>query len=196
MTYIFVTTCFLILIGSIKRLHRIVGRLAIVAPSTIFVAGITGRYGFGSLVVSLTPEEWVLPGEFFQYIVTWRNVENTSGLWLLYIVATATSFLLVDRFCIDIYTRRVVLQKGGFFSRYLQDPRGSISKGLMVFTVFVLIFSLIEAVIGTTTGSSDRGSMYTYWASQTFKPTSGFIAISRLRQIAYLLLPFALINTE
>lgn len=196
MTVIFVTLCCVLLAGILLYNYRLSGRLALVAPSTIFLAGLTARYGVGSLIIRLTPKDWVLPGEFSQYIVSWENVDKTSGMWIVYLLCFALGFCIISKITPQRVKGRSDYREKSVFALYMDSPLKSVSQKIVSLTLVMLALSLLEAVVGMGTGSSDRGSGYVYWTTQPFKPISAFIAFARLRQLAFLVIPFAILKAK
>ena len=195
MTALFVLTSALVLITCIRHQAKVVGRLALLAPSTVLVAGIFGRFGVGSLIMRLTPREWVLSGEYSQYLVAWQNIEKTSGIWLAYTGFGALTYAGIQYLWGD-RTIRMLAKGNGWMKEYTKKRTICISRDLEVIVKGLLALILIESLVGMITGSTDRGSEYEYWASKAFTPVSGFIAFSRLRQLAFLLVPAMLIHCK
>ena len=77
--------CSLAIRFRLKQVYPVAGSLSLVSPSVIFLIGVAGRYGLGSLIMAVTPREHVLSGELDQYIVSWRYSGEAVGLWLGYI---------------------------------------------------------------------------------------------------------------
>lgn len=193
MTALFATASIILTVVCVFFQKRRVGRLALVAPSSIFIIGICARYAIGSTVIRLTPREWVLEGEYSQYLVTWQYIEKTSGIWLIYLTFAFIAYciiVLASRKRVSCLLRR----RDGYFNDYKDRGSIALASGLKALALGMIVFFLVETIVGMVTGSSDRGSSYHYWASQAFKPISGFVALSRLRQLAYLLVPSVLIS--
>ena len=195
MTALFVLTSALLLFSCIRHHAKYVGRLALVAPSTVIIAGIFARFGIGSLIIKLTPREWVLTGEYSQYLVAWQNIEKTSGIWLAYTGCGALAYAGIKYFSREKIIR-LLLRGYGWIKEYTKSRTIAISGEIEIIVELLMAMILIESLVGMITGSSDRGSAYEYWASKTFTPVSGFIAFSRLRQLTFLMVPALLIHCK
>ena len=162
------------------------GKIGIARPSCVFFFGVLFRYGLGSLITGLTSQEGVLSGEYMQYVVTWRYNNDTSLIWLGYIsgIVLVISLSNVAR-RVGIYAKESEVYS---FWKKLEMNRKLLKS--ISYSVFVLlVFFGIEGLVKYWTGSADRGSMYAYWAAKTFSPVSAFIAVTRVKQIVYFLIP-------
>ena len=183
----------------VKRMHPIAGSLALISPSVIFLVGIAGRYGLGGLIMALTPRRLVLEGELDQYIVSWRYNSETAGLWIAYIGCIVMLLWLLSRvvgLCkLEIQPKRNKKSVFGMWSAIKTGEKGS----PRIFQALVLVIAGIFAIgslMAAWTGSLDRGSLYNYWAAKQFRPESAFIAFSRIKQIAYFLIPASLVGAK
>ena len=195
-TLLLIVVCVGWLTVSLSNMKRLTGRLRLVAPTTVFIGCIVARYGLGSVITLFTPKELVLPGEYGQYMVTWQYVEKTSALWVTYttfaIVSMYTFEKLMRIYFKDLWSR----DKGSIFHLFKEESKELLSMDISRLTIGLLVVFAIGSVLGMLTGSTDRGSTYIYWASQPFKPVSAFIALSRLSQLVFLLIPFTLRYTR
>lgn len=181
----------------VRRNKSKAGRLALISPTTIFVGGIVARYGIGSLLLGATPNESVLKGEFDQYLVSNQYSGETAWIWLLYLLGFVLGILIVDRICKPkrISTKSGSLFDGGFIRA--QGKGGTdLSKIVRACGLVFLVYFLIGTMSSSLTGSLDRGVAYSYWAEQVFRPEAPFIALSRLRQMGYFLVPMMIMMTR
>lgn len=168
--------------------------LGALSPGFIFLAGVVGRYGAGLMILSLLSREMVIEGEFAQYIVAWRYSSDIAGIWFIYISCFALAF-----FCLGMmgkFRGKSRKTEPGITSVLVRSGQGGEigveSKYLTSIGLLLLSFFFVGSISAAVTGSFDRGMMYQYWASQTFRPEAVFIAFSRLRQVAYFFVPFIL----
>lgn len=183
----------------IKSRRREAGRLAIAAPSVIFIGGILARFGIGSLLLSITPEELVLDGEYRQYIVSWLYSGEAAELWIGYIFCGGVTFGLLEGFMkVKRKSRSVDIQREGWFGwvQRVRTIRSNEDRLVKVVTATIICIFFAGSCISAWTGSMDRGSSYNYWAGLTFRPEAALIAFSRLKQIGYFLLPITWIHAS
>lgn len=177
-----------------KSRGRRATRFALISPSVVFISGVLARFGLGSLILGLTPENLVLEGEYRQYIVSWLYSKDVALMWSVYIVLGGIMFGLLEISLAKMMSKGVERSKVSGWFGWIRKPRsGSESDWLMVrfVTVGLLLVFWISSIISAWTGSMDRGLNYEYWAGMAFRPEAAFIAFAKLRQIAYFLLPIA-----
>lgn len=190
---LFVLVSLAFLCGFYKMLSQQFGRIALASPIVVFLLGIFVRYALGSFLVSIGTEESLLQGEFDQYIVTWRYIGQSARMWLLYVVGISTTVFGVVKVK-KLWLGESVVTVGNKKSRVVLSSL-ELSR-LRTITVFLLTFFLVGAVIGTWTGSSDRGGWYESWASRSFVPTSIFASAARMKYLAVTLVPLCVKKTR
>lgn len=189
---VLITVCIAQITWVIGRRKVGTGRLILLAPSVVFVVGVLARFGVGSLLVGLTPEEHVLNGEYRQYIVSWLYSGDTARLWTSYIVSGGIVFGLLDKYKKNNRPDRTTAGEVSGWLEWIYKARSKRVdgyKGFKALTCTLLLIYFASSCISAWTGSMDRGANYSYWAELTFRPEAIFIAFARLRQIGYFLLP-------
>ena len=192
-----VVICIVQLFFVIRKRKKKASTFALLSPSVVFIVGVLARFGLGTLIMSLTPENLVLDGEYRQYMVSWLYSQDVALTWAAYMLAGGLIFLVLEG-SVNKYERKEVgyTKNGGWFGWIKEVRHGKERDGLMVrvVTFCLLVVFLFSALISAYTGSMDRGLNYEYWAGLRFRPEAAFIAFARLRQVAYFLLPIAWIR--
>ena len=193
-----IAVCLFLLFFSWRKGWETEKALAVISPGFVFVLGILGRYGLGSLIIALLPAEMIIRGEFKQYVTAWEYSSEVALLWLLFLVFFGPAF---------IFMRNSLRVSSGRSRRSIEIDsilvqgfeRGSDRRDiklLLITAISLLSIFFVGSVSASITGSFDRGAGYDYWASKSFRPEAAFVAFSRLRQIAYFLVPFVLRHTN
>lgn len=183
----------------VRRRRQIAGSLSLVAPSIVFLVGVAGRYGLGSLIMALTPRHLVLEGELSQYIVSWSFNAEVAGIWLLYSGSIVVVLSILERL---VGARKIEnplrTKKRSVFSIWKEIRSGQRDSPKMFQSLVVVTVGIfaIGSLMAAWSGSLDRGSLYNYWAAKAFRPESSFIALARLKQIAYFLIPASLVGSK
>lgn len=177
-----------------KQLRYRLGTVAFLAPSLIFMVGIALRYALGSLILVVTPEDLVIRGEYNQYFVTWKYVNETSFLWLVYVSSAALGLIVANRVLRDTkeIKRGESLTVSTAIEESFKNTPPTVQKTIRILVLTGLGIFLMETLVGIVSGSTDRGSGYEYWAQQAFKPVSAFVAFTRMKQVIFLMVPLAL----
>ena len=188
-----VVTCLTCLYIVYRRLSDRFGRNSITSPVFVFILGIFLRYGLGSFLVSIADEDSLLPGEFSQYIMTWRYIGTSASMWLLYLVGVCTAYIVI------IATETLYLGRRGLNQKRKKckiNARGVEISRLRTLTIFLLTFFLVGSVVGFWTGVADRGGWYSSWADNSFVPTSLFTSVVRLKYLALAVVPLCMRNAN
>ena len=154
-------------------------------PSAIISANVAVRYIFGSFLILILGTIAVPSGEYSQYIVSYEYAISSLVGWAAMIAMAILGYKvmgLIMRGSSDNKKRISVL------SKYWLSRRENIEK-LSWLCIMSGIAKLLFVVVAIKTGSEDRGSMYTYWAIQSWKPTSVFVALERCLSLFYVLAP-------
>ena len=196
---VFLGICGLTVANQLRRIHPVAGSLGLISPSVIFFVGVAGRYGLGSLIMASTPREYVLSGELDQYIVSWKYSADTVGLWLVYVGGVIVTLSLLARL-IGTKAERVKGDCGrhSVFDAWKAIKSGKETSPRVFITLLLVLLGIFFAgsIVAAWSGSLDRGSQYVFWASKEFRPESSFIAVTRLRQVAYFLVPATLVGRK
>ena len=178
---------------------RNVAGLSYVSPPVVFLGSVLIRVCGGIWLQVMQPMSRVLAGEYDQYVIARRYINEVSWLWLIFVCGVLSVLWLARgsirrsaRQCNNDNSSRDFFLKEKIFLLNGQDGRELVANTVAV----SMIFFALEGVIGIITGSTDRGEQYSYWAQQAFKPVSLFVGLSRLKQLSYFLVPMCLVGSR
>lgn len=179
--------------AAIMRNWKGIGSLTLLAPSTVFLGGISFRYALGNVIQVTMPSGQILTGEFNQYVTSRMFASHVSLLWVTYLCGWALTFFAMS--LLSHKVRRKSVSTLRLHRSRKSNARKSIGEGgvynskIRVICIALLLIALASELVGFLTGSSDRGSMYKFWADQAFRPNSIFIGVGRLAYVGYGLIP-------
>lgn len=177
---------------SVSGTGRDLVSISLVSPLVVFLGSVLIRVCGGIWLQVMQPVEKVLKGEYGQYVIARRYIDEVSWLWILFMFGILT-ILWVGKSWVRRSARAYNsgLCSGEFFigdKVFLVSGRNG--RELITDVVVIgLAFFIIEGIVGILTGSTDRGGSYSYWAQQAFKPVSVFVGFARLKQLSYFLVP-------
>lgn len=178
--------------------------ITFISPIIVFLGSVIIRVCGGIWLQVIQPMKSVLTGEYGQYIVARQYVGEVSWMWVIFLLGVMTT-ILVSKALIN----RPIGRDGkgeseseakcsGWFYIGKKDLRVESRDGRRVIgdlVVALLVIFCVEGLVGVVTGATDRGASYSYWSQQAFKPVSVFIGFSRLKQLAYFLVPFCILGS-
>ena len=201
-----ICSVFALLIGLIclNRGSSLYGRLGLLMPTSCIAYALLLKVVLGLSLVWLLGFFSVPQGEYRQYIVTHAFVLETSVLWLVWLIcllAILTLGRLVIRYkwggASFANSKRAELDKNLFFLRRLVF--GQRTTGVTTLSIITIVFGLVSSLyflVGIFTGSIDRGAAYDTWSGLVWRPTDGFVAISRLRTLMFFLSGLLIARTD
>ena len=194
-----VLACTGLMVWLVKRRWISAGSISMISPLTVFTAGVAGRYGLGSLLISLMPERYVLKGELDQYRVSWQYGGEASWIWIIYILGFSLVVVALE-LGYSWYSRKKGIKRRFSFSLAIKNNRVPkdyvLERRFKWASLMLLLFFCIGSISSAWTGSLDRGAGYSFWAGQVFRPEAVFIALARLKQVAYIIVPYLVLKSN
>ena len=166
--------------------------ISLLSPLVVYLGSVLVRASGGIWLQVMQPVERVLKGEYGQYVIARRYIDEVSWLWVLFIFGILTVLWIGKRW---IRRKARAYNSGLCSGEFLLGDKvflvkGRNGRGLVADIVTIaLAFFITEGIVGIVTGSTDRGEGYSYWAQQAFKPVSLFVSLARIKQLAYFLVP-------
>ena len=160
-------------------------------PSYMVAGSVLARYYIGTLLILGLGAIYVPEGEYDQYIVSHRYAIHSLAGWVCITIFAALGYWIMNR--LQRGKNVVRSKKPVIFSKYWLTDKKNIERITWI-CIASGIVQLAFVIVAITTGSEDRGSMYEFWATQKWKPTSLFISIERLYSIFYCLVPLVIVK--
>lgn len=143
-------------------------------PLTALVLGINLRWVIGGIILLLNPAE--IDSNY--YVIT-KFI--TDALILHAILVTC----LV---CTSVINRDIISRKGIEFNA----PKSAFRKRYLIVCLVTGFVALGYIGVSYFSGALDRGAEYLNWAGKVWRPDTLFVAVTRLRDIYFLILPLVI----